>query len=72
MAVFPVFLNLEHRCVLLVGDGTVAASKLGPLLEPIPGTSDTFVGIARRLRRQHRLSGWFRCSPTTPSTLLKG
>lgn len=33
MAVFPVFLKLEGRRVLLVGGGTVAGSKLDPLLE---------------------------------------
>jgi len=30
---FPVFLDLEHRPVVLVGGGTVAAAKLGQLLD---------------------------------------
>ena len=33
MAVFPVFLKLEGRRVLVVGAGPVAASKLRPLVD---------------------------------------
>lgn len=36
MAVFPVFLKLEHRCVLFVGGGTVAAATLGVMLKAAP------------------------------------
>ena len=59
MAVFPVFLKLEHRRVLLVGGGTVAASKLGPLLEAgahvtvvAPAAHDDIAAAPVSLRRR--------------------
>jgi siroheme synthase-like protein len=58
VAVFPVFLKLEGRRVLVVGAGPVAAGKVRPLIDAgaqvtivAPHVSDEIVAIAARTAR---------------------
>ena len=67
MAVFPVFLKLEGRRVLVVGAGPVAAGKVRPLVDAgarvtvvAPDVVDEIAAMARRWR-----SSGGRSSPET-------
>jgi len=60
--VFPVFLKLAGRRVLLVGGGPVASGKLAGLLREaletvIPEDVGTWVDQARRLRERQKAEG---------------
>ncbi len=78
MAMFPAFLNLESRRVVLVGGGRVAASKLEALLtagarvtvvapEIHPEIERTGVDILRRAFEDHDLDGaWWVVAAAPP------
>jgi uroporphyrin-III C-methyltransferase/precorrin-2 dehydrogenase/sirohydrochlorin ferrochelatase len=79
MALFPVFLKLTDRPVLLVGGGTVASSKLAALLEAgarvtvvAPTVSEAIAASGVRVRRRRfraaDLAGqWLVISAATPA-----
>lgn len=76
---FPAFLDLRDRPVLLVGGGTVAAQKLKPLLEArarvtvvapdlVPAIIDAGVTVYRRPFAPHDLDGcWYAVAAAPPA-----